>query len=441
MKKIIKPKERETIIQSLRSGVVPRVGLQHIQVGRSEELKSFIKDIDTISEGGSTFRVIIGEYGSGKTFFMSLTRSVALEKGLVTINADLSPTKRLYGRDGSVRALISELISNISTRTKPDGNALSMILDRFVSTTRDKAVSEGKDVRVVIRNTLQELHDIPTGYSFANVVAKYWEACENGDEALKELVVKWLKAEYANKNDAFNDLGTREIISDSYFFNTLRLYSVLVKKAGYKGLLVCLDEMVNIYKLVGNSRKVNYEAILSILNNTLQGNVSNFGIIIGGTPEFLTDERRGLYSYEALKSRLAENSFSKQIGLADYNSTVLRLDNLSKEEFFVLLKNLRNVFARSLEEKYLIPDDGLISYMNHCANRIGDSYFRTPRNTIKGFIDLLSLLEQHPDVKWSDIIEKIEIKADIEPTEVENILTFQSKLSTTEEDEFATFKL
>lgn len=441
MKKIIKAKEREAIIQSLRSGVVPRVGLQHIQVGRSEELKSFIKDIDTISEGGASFRVIIGEYGSGKTFFMSLTRNVALEKGLVTINADLSPTKRLYGRDGSVRALISELISNISTRTKPDGNALSMILDRFVSTTRDKAVSESKDVRVVIRNTLQELQDIPTGYSFANVVAKYCEACENGDDALKELVVKWLKAEYANKNDAFNDLGAREIISDSYFFNTLRLYSILVKKAGYKGLLVCLDEMVNIYKLVGNSRKVNYEAILSMLNNTLQGNVSNLGIIIGGTPEFLTDERRGLYSYEALKSRLAENSFSKQIGLADYNSTVLRLNNLSKEELFVLLKNLRNVFARSVEENYLIPDDGLISYLNHCANRIGDCYFRTPRNTIKGFLDLLSILEQHPDVKWSDIIEKIEVKADIEPTDIKDILTSRNSLNTNEEDEFATFKL
>lgn len=441
MKKIIKPKERETIIQSLRSGIVPRVGLQHIQVGRSEELKSFIKDIDTISEGGSTFRVIIGEYGSGKTFFMSLTRSVALEKGLVTINADLSPTKRLYGRDGSVRALISELISNISTRTKPDGNALSMILDRFVSTTRDKAVSEGKDVRVVIRNTLQELHDIPTGYSFANVVAKYWEACENGDDALKELVVKWLKAEYANKNDAFNDLGTREIINDSYFFNTLRLYSVLVKIAGYKGLLVCLDEMVNIYKLVGNSRRVNYEEILSILNNTLQGNVSNIGFILSGTPDFLTNEHRGLYSYEALKSRLAENSFSRKLGVDDCNSTVLRLGNLSKEELYVLLKNLRNVFANGKEENYLIPDEALIAYMNYCSNKIGDCYFRTPRNTIKGFLDLLSILEQYPSLNWNNVIEEIEIKQDIEPTEIENMLSSQSIIGQNDEDEFATFKL
>lgn len=441
MKKIIKPKEREIIIQSLRSGVVPRIGLQHIQVGRSEELKSFIRDIETVSEGGASFRVIIGRYGSGKTFFLSLTRNVALEKGLVTINADLSPIKRLYGKDGSVRALISELINSMSTRTKPDGNALTVILDRFVSATKEKAILGGKNITTAIRNVLQELYDIPTGYAFANVICKYWEAYENGDDALKDHVIKWLKAEYTNKTDAFNDLGTREIISDSHFFDTIRLYSVLVKIAGYKGLLVCLDEMVNIYKLVGNSRRVNYEAILSILNNTLQGNVSNIGFILGGTPEFLTDERRGLYSYEALRSRLAENSFSKKMGIVDYNSTVLHLANLTKEEIYVLLKNLRNVFANGKEENYLIPDEALIAYMNYCANKIGDSYFRTPRNTIKGFLDLLSILEQYPSLKWEDIIRKIEIKKDVEPTEIEDALTSYGELNANEEDEFATFKL
>lgn len=441
MKKIIKPKEREIIIQSLRSGVVPRIGLQHIQVGRSEELKSFIRDIETVSEGGASFRVIIGRYGSGKTFFLSLTRNVALEKGLVTINADLSPIKRLYGKDGSVRALISELINSMSTRTKPDGNALTVILDRFVSATKEKAILGGKNITTAIRNVLQELYDIPTGYAFANVICKYWEAYENGDDALKDHVIKWLKAEYTNKTDAFNDLGTREIISDSHFFDTIRLYSVLVKIAGYKGLLVCLDEMVNIYKLVGNSRRVNYEAILSILNNTLQGNVSNIGFILGGTPEFLTDERRGLYSYEALRSRLAENSFSKKMGIVDYNSTVLHLANLTKEELYVLLKNLRNVFANGKEENYLIPDEALIAYMNYCSNKIGDCYFRTPRNTIKGFLDLLSILEQYPSLNWNNVIEEIEIKQDIEPTEIENMLSSQSIIGQNDEDEFATFKL
>lgn len=235
----------------------------------------------------------------------------------------------------------------------------------------------------------------------------------------------------------------REFINDASFFNTLKLYSILVQKAGYNGLLVCIDEMVNLYKISNSiSRKANYEEILNILNTTLQGTLSHIGFIMSGTPEFLTDGNRGLYSYEALKSRLAENSFSRNLGLIDYNSTVLRLANLTKEELYLLLKNLRNVFAGGDESKYLVPDDALLAYLNHCANKIGDSYFRTPRNTIKGFLDLLSMLEQYPNLKWSDMIEQIEVVQDVEPTEVGEIIAQQGKSqNNTDDDAFASFKL
>jgi len=440
---MIKPKERDTIIQSLKSGVVPRLGLQHIQVGRSEELKSFVNDIATISEGGTSFRFVIGEYGSGKTFLLSLVRSIALQKGLVTMNADLSPTKRLHGTDGHARVLLSELISSISTRTKQDGNALPNILEKFISKARTEAENSHREVATIIYEQLIDLNEYPGGYTFAQVVNKYWTAYESGDDALKDCVLRWLKAEYTTKTDSLRDLGVREFINDASFFNTLKLYSILVQKAGYGGLMICLDEMVNLYKISNSvSRKANYEEILNILNNTLQGTLSHIGFIMSGTPEFLTDSNRGLYSYEALKSRLAENSFSKSLGLTDYNSTVLRLANLTKEELYLLLMNLRNVFAGGDKSKYLVPNDALLAYLNHCANKIGDSYYRTPRNTIKGFLDLLSMLEQYPNLKWSDMIEQIEVVQDVEPTEVGGIIAQQcAKQNKSDDDAFASFKL
>ena len=440
---MIKPKERDTIIQSLKTGVVPRLGLQHIQVGRSEELKSFINDIATISEGGTSFRFVIGEYGSGKTFFLSLVRSIALQKGLVTMNADLSPTKRLHGTDGHARVLLSELISSISTRTKQDGNALPNILEKFISKARTEAENSHREVATIIYEQLIDLNEYPGGYTFAQVVNKYWTAYESGDDALKDCVLRWLKAEYTTKTDCLRDLGVREFINDASFFNTLKLYSILVQKAGYGGLMICLDEMVNLYKISNSvSRKANYEEILNILNNTLQGTLSHIGFIMSGTPEFLTDGNRGLYSYEALKSRLAENSFSKSLGLTDYNSTVLRLANLTKEELYLLLMNLRNVFAGGDTSKYLVPNDALLAYLNHCANKIGDSYYRTPRNTIKGFLDLLSMLEQYPSLKWSDMIEQIEVVQDVEPTEVGGIIAQQcATQNKSDDDAFASFKL
>ena len=440
MIKSIRPKEKDIIIQSLRGGVVPRLGLQHIQVGRNEELKSFVKNIETMVDGGTAFRLVVGEYVSGKTFFLSLVRSIALEKGLVVMNADLSPTKRLYSSSGQAKLLFSELTQSLSTRTKQDGGALSNILEKFISIARQEAQEKGRDVSAIIFEKLKDLNDYTDGYNFATAVSKYWEGYDTGNDVLKENALKWLRGEYSSKVETLRDLGIREYINDATFYNSLKLYSILVRKAGYKGLLINLDEMVNLYKIPTSvSRKSNYEVILNMLNDTLQGNLSGIGFVMGGTPDFLTDSYRGLYSYEALRSRLSENGFSNALGLIDYNSTVLRLSNLTQEEFLVLLQNLRHVFACGKCEDYLLPDNALIAFMNHCANRIGESYFRTPRTTIKAFLDLLSILEQYPSVKWTDVIENVAIIADTEQSGFGQRNISQSDNNA--DDEFASFKL
>ena len=393
-----------------------------------------------MANGGSAFRLVVGEYGSGKTFFLSLVRSIALEKGLVVMNADLSPTKRLYSSNGQARTLFSELTMNLSTRTKQDGGALSNILEKFISNARIEAQERKVDVSAVIYEKLKELNDYTDGYNFASVVNKYWEGYNTGNDQLKENALKWLRGEYTSKNDTLRDLGVREYINDATFYNSLKLYSIFVRKAGYKGLLISLDEMVNLYKIPTSvSRKANYEVILNILNDILQGSLSGIGFIMGGTPDFLTDPYRGLYSYEALKSRLSENSFTNTLGLIDYNSTVLRLSNLTQEEFLILLQNLRNVFAGGNPQSYLLPDEGLLSYMSHCANRIGESYFRTPRTTIKGFLDLLSILEQYPSVKWNDVIDEFEVEADKQDSDLSS--SVGNVLKQGVDNEFASFKI
>ena len=437
----IRNKEREIIIQSLRSGVVPKMGLHHIQVGRSEEIKSFVRDIQNVSEGGSSFRFVIGEYGSGKTFFLSLIRSIALEKGLVTMHADLSPFKRLHGSQGQARHLLSELISSLSTRTRQDGNALENILERFISVVKEEVSLTQKSFSYVVATLLKDMSDIPGGYNFIKVINAYCEAYEEDDDFLKSKALKWLRAEYTTKKDSYVDLGVREFISDKSLLNTIKLYCLLVRKAGYNGLMVCMDELVNLYKITNTvSRNANYEEILRMLNDTLQGSFSSLGFIMGGTPEFLTDHRRGLYSYEALRSRLTENTFASQLGLMDYNTTVLRLASLTKEELYVLLQNLRHVFAYGDTKKYLVPDPALNAFLVHCSKKIGDSYFRTPRTTIKSFLDMLSLLEQYPQYKWSDILESVNIEKDREESGI-NTDIGHSQIGKDIDDEFASFKL
>ncbi|MFT4929365.1 MAG: hypothetical protein ACI8WB_005496 [Phenylobacterium sp.] len=408
--KRVRLKEKDAIIQSLKAGVTPKLGIQHIQVGRINEIKALDQDIDRISQGGSAFRLIIGEYGSGKTFFLSVVRAIALEKKLVTINADLAPDRRIHASKGQARNLYSELMRSLATRNKPDGNALTSVVERFITLAQQDADGQGIEVAKVIEERLAGLSEFVGGYDFGKVIGAYWRGHEQDDEALKANAVRWLRAEYSTKTEAIKDLGVRTIISDASFYDALKLMSLFVRQAGYQGLLVNLDEMVNLFKMHSTqARNSNYEQILRILNDCLQGSAAHLGFLFGGTPEFLLDTRKGLYSYEALQSRLAENSFAAKAGVIDYSSPALHLANLTAEELYILLKNLRHVFAGGDSAAHLVPNDALEAFLQHCSQTVGDAYFRTPRNTIKAFIDLLAVLEQNPELQWQDLLAGITI--------------------------------
>ncbi|MDR3205282.1 MAG: ATP-binding protein [Deltaproteobacteria bacterium] len=434
---LIRPREREAIIQSLRAGVTPRAGLQHIQVGRVREVEALIKDIDRIIDGGSAFRLIIGDFGAGKSFFLHLIRTVALEKGLVTIHADLSPDRRLQASFGQARNLYLELMSNCSTRTKPDGGAITNVLEKFITDARIEANTQGLSIEQIIENRLHHLFDLVGGYDFAQVVKAYWRSYETDQEQLKIDAVRWLRGEFASKTDARKALGVRTIVNDSNIYEFFKLFSLFVKQAGYGGLLINLDEMAILYKLAHpRSRMANYEQILKILNDCLQGQATHIGFLLGGTPEFLTDPRKGLFSYEALKSRLEENSFAQSAGVVDYAAPTLRLNNLTPEELLILLKNIRRVFFEGELSAKAPPDEALIAFLNHCATRVGDSYFRTPRNTVKAFADMLSVLEQNQEIKWSDLVSQVKVDK-----EVNSDMPAQEIGSATDEDELTSFKL
>lgn len=428
----IRTKDRDALIQSLRAGVVPRVGQHLIQVGRVGELDALLKDVDRLADGGSAFRVVIGEYGAGKTFFLNLVRAIAMERKLVTMHADLNPDRRLHASGGQARSLYAELAKNMSTRTKPDGGALQGIVEKFISQAKAEAKTSGESTENVIQSRLNELTEMVNGYDFAHVIAAYCRGFDEGNEQLKADAIRWLRGEFSTKTDARAALGVRTIIDDASIYDQLKLFSRFVRLAGYAGLMVCLDELVNLYKLANTqARNANYEQILRILNDSLQGATQGLGFVLGGTPEFLMDTRRGLFSYPALQSRLAENSFAKS-GLVDLSGPVMRLISLTPEDFYVLLQKLRHVYASGDPQKYLLPDEALPRFMAHCNQRLGEAYFRTPRTTITAFINLLAILEQNPGTDWRELIGSVEVARDNGGA---------SDLTVEQDDELATFEL
>jgi hypothetical protein len=428
----IRPKDRDALIQSLRAGVVPRTGQHLVQVGRVKELEALMQDVERIADSGSGFRVVIGEYGSGKTFFLNLVRAIALEKKLVTMHADLNPDRRLHASGGQARSLYAELTKNMATRTKPEGGALAGVVEKFVAQAKADSKARGTTTEEVIRERLGQLAEMVNGYDFAEVIAAYCRGFDEGNEQLKADAIRWLRGEFSTKTDARAALGVRTVIDDASVYDQLKLLARFIRLAGYSGLMVCLDELVNLYKLANTqARNSNYEQILRILNDSLQGSAEGLGFVLGGTPEFLLDTRRGLYSYAALQSRLAENTFARA-GMVDYSGPVMRLASLTPEDFYVLLHKLRHVYASGDAARYLMPDEAIPAFMEHCSSRLGEAYFRTPRTTITAFINLLAVLEQNPGVDWRELIGSTEVATDDGGA---------ADLSVQEDDELASFQL
>lgn len=424
----IKPRERAAILMSLRSGMVPRIGLQHFAVGRVNELRAITADMDHVADGAAAARFIVGDYGSGKTFFLALARSIAHARGLACVHADLSPERRLHGGEGQARLLYSDLVRSLSTRTKPDGGALSAVLEAFLNESIQAAKRDGTSEKQEIERRLHSLSQEVNGYAFADVIQVYWQAHEADRAEGMQHAERWLRAEYTTKTEARQDLGVRTIIDDASFYDSIKLLARFLRLAGLGGLVATLDELVNLYRINNSqARQSNYEQILRILNDCFQGGAEGIAFLFGSTPESVSNSRRGLYSYQALASRLAENRFAKE-GLVDLSSPVINLPSLTPEEVHVLLENLAAVFASGTEKPAPIPPEGLDAYLDHCSRQVGARYFLTPRETVRQFVEFLHVVDQNPGVTWQSLLGGITLAAD-------------GPGDSGEDDEFASFKL
>ena len=400
------------VINSLKGGVVPRIGLPYITVGREVEIRALLHDLDLIAEGGASFRFLVGRYGAGKSFLIQTIRTHAMGENFVVADADLSPERRLQGRQGQGLATYRELIRNLSTKTRPEGGTLALVLDRWVKnlqTAAKRKADQGQAIysdcfHRVVRDSLDPLQELVHGFDFARVLEKYACACLEEDVETKAYVVKWLRGEYRTKTESRSELGINACITDDSWYDYLKLFAEFLTGAGYKGLLVMIDELVNLYKIPNSiTRQNNYEKILTMYNDTLQGKAHHLGIIMGGTPQSIEDRRRGVYSYEALRSRLAQGRFAGE-GLTDMLAPVIRLNPLTYEELLVLIEKLAAIHAGYFGYEQTLTEDDLITFLQIEFGRVGSDSHLTPREVIRDFIELLDIVYQNPDVDVSKLL-------------------------------------
>lgn len=404
----------QTVLNSLKGGVVQRIGLPYITVGRKAEIEALLHDVDVIQEGGASFRFIVGRYGSGKSFLLQTIRNYVMDKNFVVVDGDLSPERRLQGSKGQGLATYRELIQNLSTKTRPEGGALTLILDRWINSVQMQVSQETglnnddpkfeQAVDQKIYGVISSLNELVHGFDFAKLLNMYYHAYMSGDDETKAKVVKWFRGEYSHKTEAKKKLGVDIIISDSDWYEYLKLFATFFRQAGYAGLMIMIDELVNIYKIPNAiSRQYNYEKILTMYNDTLQGKAKYLGIIMCGTPQAIEDRRRGVYSYEALRSRLASGKFAQE-GARDMYAPVIKLEPLTAEEMLVLTEKLAEMHANLYGYECTITDDDLAQFIKIEYARVGADTNITPREIIRDFIELLDIVWQNPDRKITDLL-------------------------------------
>ena len=403
----------QTLMNALKGGVVPRVGLPYITVGRAAEIDALLHDVDIIADGGASFRFIVGKYGSGKSFLLQTIRNYVMAKNFVVVDADLSPERRLQGTRGQGLATYKELIRNMSTKTRPEGGALSLILDRWISNVQQQVMdSSGLSItdpglsRLVekeISAVIYSLNEMVHGFDFARLLTLYYQAHLNGDDEAKAKVLKWFRGEYNTKTEARQELGVNIVITDDDWYEYLKLFAAFLKQAGYAGMLILIDELVNIYKIPNAiTRQYNYEKILTMYNDAMQGKAQHLGFILCGTPQCMEDPRRGVYSYEALRSRLAEGHFAGEH--KDLLSPVIRLQPLTNEEMLILIEKLADIHAGLYEYPQIITQQDMIDFIEIEFGRIGADTHITPREVIRDFIEVLDIVYQNPGVKVRQLL-------------------------------------
>ena len=417
----IKPKEATSIINSLIGGVVPKIGVQHIAVGRSEEINAVVTALEDVKNGHSMVKFWIGDFGSGKSFMLHLLNTVALKQKFVVANADFTPDNRLYSNDGKAVALYTAIMDNVSIQTKPEGGALPTLLEKWIEQVITKTAEDNKISLTEIRNeqylgliqtniqkTINEITDVG-GFDFGLVVMKYYEGFIKNDEQLRRNALKWLKGEYSTKTEARQDLGIREIINDLNYYDMLKNFSKLFVSMGYSGFMVNLDEAINLYKISNSAiREKNYEKILTIYNDCFQGKVANLFFNFAGTKEVLENQRRGLFSYDALKTRLVTNKY-ETLEIRDFAQPVIRLLPIDHNEIFVLLKNLKAIFDYNYKTDLSISDDDIKQFMEELFNKPGASDFLMPREVIREFLNILNIIRQNPTLDKTKLFGELEI--------------------------------
>ncbi|WP_405393441.1 BREX system ATP-binding protein BrxD [Microbispora hainanensis] len=398
----VSERRRREVVDALRRGTVPSAGLDLLAVGLDRFAEALDAELTTAVQGGSVFKAVRGEYGSGKTFFARWLAERAKRRGLAVAEVQISETETPLHR---LETVYRRLCENLSTAEFPP-SALRSVVDAWMFTLEEDSLADGVPetdsealdaaVTALLDKRLAEVsRSAPT---FAAALRGYRTAVAKGDASTAEGVLAWLGGQPHVAASAKRAAGVRGDLDHFGALGFLQGLLTVLRDSGHPGLLLVLDEVETLQRVRSDVRDKALNALRQLVDEVDSGRFPGLYVLVTGTPAFF-EGPQGVQRLAPLAARLATD-FTTEPRFDNPRAVQIRLPGFTLDGLLELGARARDLYAAGASPRVgEVVDDGYIADLAQAvAGSLGGKVGVAPRVFLKKLIgDVLDRVDQFPD--------------------------------------------
>ncbi len=405
------------IINALKNGVVPQYGIEYLCVGRDKQLQEIIRGFNLIKENSGVVKIVSGEYGSGKTFFLQRMKLEALRNNFIVSSIKINQGFRL----NHLQHLYYNIMHNLSILEESERDtSFEDIFDKWITKLQDMPSNMASAEIEKILHALEKYNA-----SFSRAITSYIRARINNDKELSATIASWLTGE---ENIPYHLKAKFDVIGKVDKINALDFLKAFIKLAkivGYNGIVILVDELELVMNERIDIRCKAYENIRYIIDECTIGELNHIMFVFTATNDLLSDSEKGIMSYEALYQRLGNPVDKNNSALSDMRQPILRLPKLSDEDFMKITTNMYEIYKEVYNIKPSISIESIMNWALYMYKEVEpDMKEINLRKFVMKVIEVFDIIEQHPDNTL--------LKSELKKTEKNGSIVFKAQFKKSE---------
>jgi hypothetical protein len=402
--------EEKDVIDALRGGEAPERCTRYLPIGRKDEIDEFKRLLKDVERGKVATKFINAQFGMGKSILLKRMEAIAIENNFAVSYIDL-PKRAADLPFNKFEIVYTKIVQTLKSKS---GSSFKEIVDNWLLDLKNKAIAMldnplRSEDPVVIRLMKESLDPVREySHSFAVVLENYYMILKTGNDEGAGYALAWLKGDPNMPADKRKFIGVKGTITKEESFNFLKALAIFLKSIGYYGLVVLIDEAENIMNLTPrNSREGAYGNIKTLHAN--EHGLENIMFIFAGTSQlYYEGEQKGIWSYNALYERIKDALHSTYKNIKE---PVIELEGLKREELMEVSEKIIEIhdLAYNWDPRQKMNPPVLEQILDYYESRAGLSGGKViPRDFIRGFVSVLDVTQQNPEITEEEILGLLE---------------------------------